>query len=136
MKDCSNCAVFIALRAAVHYPNELLDAGLGEALKGALRGLGRGVHAFFCVVSSLHCVGKCVAWIQERWQCNVMLAFMGGMLGQGMPLKARRPALAYANICLYVFSFVAFIRSAFLGRNGGCSGVCIVLHGMLAEVTQ
>ena len=64
-----------------------------------------------------------------------MLAFMGGMLGQGMPLKARCPALAYANICLYVFSFVVFIRSAFLGRNGGCSGVCIVLLAILGGVT-
>ena len=28
-------------------PNELLDARLGDALKGALPGLGGGVHAFF-----------------------------------------------------------------------------------------
>ena len=42
-----------------------------------------------------------------------MLAFMGGMLGQGTCLKVRRPALVYANVRLYVFSFIAFVRSAF-----------------------
>ena len=45
-------------------PNELPDAGPGDALKGALPGLGGGVHAFFCLVSGLQCVGKRVAWIQ------------------------------------------------------------------------
>ena len=44
---------------------------------------------------------------------------MGGMLGQGMRLKARRSALAYANVRLYVFSFIFFVRSAFWGKKMG-----------------
>ena len=54
-------------------PNELPDAGPGDALKGALPGVGGGVNAFFCLVSSLQCVGKRVAWIQELCQCSVMV---------------------------------------------------------------
>ena len=73
-------------------PTELPDAGPGDAVKVTSPGLGGGVHAFFCLVSGLHCVGKCVAWIQYWWQCSVMLAFMGGMLGQGTRLKARQLA--------------------------------------------
>ena len=91
------------------------------------------LHACFCLVYGLQCVGKHVAWMQERWQCSVMLAFMGGMLGQGTCLKARRPALAYANVRLYGFSFIVFIRSAFWGKEMGgvlvfalCRVVCLV----------
>ena len=62
-------------------PNELLDVGPSDVPKGASLGLGGGVHAFFCLVSGLQCVGKPVAWIQERWQCSAMLASMGEMLG-------------------------------------------------------
>ena len=61
-----------------------------------------------------------------------MLAFMGGMLGQGMSLNARRPALAYANVRLYVFSFIVFVCSAFGGKEMGgvlvfalCHVVCL-----------
>ena len=43
--------------------------------------LGGGVHECFCVVCALQCVGKRDALIKERWQCSVLLAFMGGMLG-------------------------------------------------------
>ena len=43
---------------------ELPHVALGDALKGASPGLDKGVHAFISLVSSLHCVGKCVAWIQ------------------------------------------------------------------------
>ena len=118
-------------------PNELPNGGPGATLKSALPSLGEGVHAFFCVVSILQCVGKHVVWIQERWQCSVMLAFMGGMLGQGTHLKARHPALVYANFCLYAFFFIVFICSAFFGEgNGVCSGVCIVPRGMLGEGMQ
>ena len=82
-------------------------------------------------------MGKRVAWMQERWQCSVMLAFMGGMLGQRTRLKVRRLALAYANVGLYVFSFIVFIRSAFWGKKmGGCTSVCIMPRGMLHEVMQ
>ena len=118
-------------------PNELPNAGPSDAQKGASPGLGRGVHAFFCVVFGLQCVGKYVAWIQERWQCSVMLAFMGGMLGQGTRLKARRLTLAYTNLCLYVFFLHSFCSFSTFGEgNGGCSGVCVVPRGMLGEVTQ
>ena len=79
--DYLNFVVFNALGVAVYGPNELPHVGLGDAPKGTSPGLGRGVHAFFCLVSGLQCVGKCVAWIQERWQCNVMLALIGRMLG-------------------------------------------------------
>ena len=113
-------------------PNELLDTGPGDAPKGTSPRLGGGVHAFFCLVSGLQCMGKCVAWIQERWQCNVMLAFMGGMLGQGTHLQARLPALAYAKVCLNVFSFIVFICSLFFGKEMGgvvgfalCCVVCL-----------
>ena len=113
-------------------PNELPDAGLGNAPKAALLGLGKGMHAFFYLISSLQCVGKRVAWIQELWQCIVMLAFMGRMLGQVMPLKVHRLALAYTNICLFVVSFIVFVRSTFLGKEMGgvlvfalCCGVCL-----------
>ena len=78
--------------------NELPGAGPGDAPKGTSPSLARGMHAFFCLVSSLLCVGKRVAWIQYQWQCSVVLAFMDGMLGQGTRLKARRLALAYANV--------------------------------------
>ena len=55
-----------------------------------------------------------------------MLAFMGGMLGQGTCLKVRRPALTYTNVRLYVFSFIFFIRSAFLGKEmGGVVGFAL-----------
>ena len=39
--------------------NELPDAGPGDALKGALPSLGRGVNAFFCVVSCWQSVKNC-----------------------------------------------------------------------------
>ena len=114
-------------------PNELLDAGLGNVLKGASPGLGRGVHAFYCLVSGLQYVGKRVAWIQERWQCSVVVAFMGRMLGQATHLKVHCPALAYTNIRLFVFPFIAFIRSAFWGKEMGgvlvfalCRMVCVL----------
>ena len=62
-----------------------------------------------------------------------MLAFMGRMLGQGMRLEARRLALAYNNIRLYVFSFIFFVRLAFWGKDMGdvvwfvlCCVVCLV----------
>ena len=49
----------------------------------------------------------CSVWENALHGCNsggnAMLDFMGGMLGQGTHLKARRPALAYANVCLHVF---------------------------------
>ena len=77
------------------------------------------LHAFFYLVSGLQCMGKRVAWMQERWKCSVMFAFMGGMLGQRAHLKARRPALAYANVRLYIFFFIVFIRSAIWGRKWG-----------------
>ena len=48
-----------------------------------------------------------------------MLAFIGGMLGQGTCLKVCHPALAYANVCLYVFSFIVFIHLAFWGKEIG-----------------
>ena len=48
-----------------------------------------------------------------------MLVFMGGMLGQGMRLKVRCLALVYANICLYIFSFITFVRSTFRGKEMG-----------------
>ena len=86
------------------------------------------MHAFFCLVSDLQYVGKCVAWIQERWQCNVMLAFMGGMLGQVMHLKARLPVLAHANVRQFVFSFIVFIRSAFWGMDMGVVLVFALCH--------
>ena len=100
-------------------PNEFLDARLGDAAKGALPSLDKGMHAFFCLLSGLQCVGKCVAWIQERWQYNVMLASMGRILGQATHLKARRPALAYANFCLFVspslFLFVQHLGGKEMG---------------------
>ena len=75
---------------------------------------------------------KRVAWIQDRWQCSVMLAFMGEMLGQAMRIKARRPTLTYANICLFVSSFMVFVCSAFCGKEMGvvlafalCRVVCL-----------
>ena len=65
-------------------------------------------------------------------QCSVMLAFMGRMLDQGMRLKARCLALAYANVHPYVFSFMLFVRSAFWGKEIGgvlvfplCRAVCL-----------
>ena len=94
------------------------------------------LHAFFCLVFGLQCVGKRVAWMQERLQCNVMLAFMGGMLDQGTCLKGRRPAPVYANVCLCAFLHCFYSFNILGEGNGGCSGVCIVLHGMLREVTQ
>ena len=57
--------------------------------------------------------------MQERWQCSVMLAFMGGMLGQGTYLKACRPALAYTNVRLYAFPFIVFFLLAFWGKETG-----------------
>ena len=55
-KDSLNCAIIIALETAVYNPNELPNAGPGDAPKGALLGLGGGVNAFFCVVSCWQCV--------------------------------------------------------------------------------
>ena len=60
---------------------QLPNAGPGDTPKAASPGLGGGLHAFFCVVSCLQFVGKRVAWIQEWWQYNVMLALRGGILG-------------------------------------------------------
>ena len=74
--------------------------------------------------------------MQERLQCIVMLAFMGGMVDQGTCLKARRLALAYANVrlCFFLHCFRWF---NVLGEgDGGCTGVCIVPRGMLREVMQ
>ena len=44
---------------------------------------------------------------------------MSGMLGQGTHLKVHRLALAYANIRLYIFSFIVSIRSIFWGKDMG-----------------
>ena len=61
-----------------------------------------------------------------------MLAFMGGMLGKEAGLKACRPALAYANIRLYIFPFIVFVLLAFWGKDMGgvvwfalCRMVCL-----------
>ena len=61
-----------------------------------------------------------------------MLALMGGMLGQGTHLKLHCPALVYANVRLYVFSFIVFIRLAFWEKEMGgvvgfalCSVACM-----------
>ena len=78
-------------------PNELPDAGPGDAPKGTLPDLGRRRAWLFYISCALQCVGKCDAWIKERWQCNVMVAFMGvTMLQSGgelvhvpMSLRAR-----------------------------------------------
>ena len=77
-------------------------------------------------------MGKHFAWIQERWQWNVLLALMGRMLGQGTCLKARRVALVYANVRLYICSFIVFVHSAFLGKEMGgvvgsalCRVICL-----------
>ena len=91
-------------------PNELPKAGLGDAPKSVTPSHGGGVHGCFCVVSCLQCVGKYDAWIKERFQRNVLLASMGGMPGQVTCQKARRLALAYANVRFYVFFFIAFVR--------------------------
>ena len=111
---------------------KLPNARPGDTPKGISPSLGGGVHTFFCFVSGLQYVGKCVAWIQDRWKCDVVLALMDEMLGQGMCLKARRPALWYANVRLYVFSFIFFVRSAFGGKEIGvvvgfalCHMVCL-----------
>ena len=65
-----------------------------------------------------------------------MLASMGKMLGQGTHLKARRPALVYANVrlCFFLHCFRSF--SVLREGNGECTGVCIVPRNMLCEVTQ
>ena len=60
---------------------QLPNVELGDALKGASPGIGVGVHGCLYVISGLQCVGKCDAWIKERWQHSVILASMGGMLG-------------------------------------------------------
>ena len=120
MKDWLNCAVFIALGLAMcRPPSELPNARPSNALKAALPGLDGVFIHFFCVVSGLQCVRKHVAWIQEQWQCSIMRAFMGGMLGQRTCFKARRPALVYANIRLYVFSFIGSFVQHFWGRKWG-----------------
>ena len=59
-----------------------------------------------------------------------MLAFMGEILGQGMRLKARCPDLAYANVCLYFFSLIAFIHLAFWVKDMG-GVVWFVLFGVV-----
>ena len=38
-------------------PNEFPNTGPDDAPKGESPGLGGGVHAFFCLVSGLQCVG-------------------------------------------------------------------------------
>ena len=82
------------------YPRLVLNAGQGDAPKGASPILGGGVHGCFCVVSALQCVGKRDAWIKEWWQCSVMLASMGRMQGRVMHQKECRLALVNANVSL------------------------------------
>ena len=67
-----------------------------------------------------------------------MLTFMGGMLAQGTRLKVRRPALADANVRLYVFSFIAFVRSEFLGKEmGGVEGLrCATWYAWRGDATK
>ena len=55
-------------------PNQLPDAGLGGAPKGASPGLGGGLNAIFCLVSGASSVGKRVAGVKQVWQCSVLLA--------------------------------------------------------------
>ena len=45
----------------------------------------------------------------SRGADGVVLASMGGMSGQATCQKARRPALAKANVPLYDFSFIFFV---------------------------
>ena len=59
-------------------------------------------------------------WVARRWARRCAKR----MLGQGTCLKARRPAFVYANVCLYVFSFIVFIQH-FRGKTWG---VCCYLH--------
>ena len=47
-------------------PKLVLNARLGDEPKGASPDLGRGVHAFLCVVSGWHCVKKYDGVIQVR----------------------------------------------------------------------
>ena len=55
-------------------PNQLPDAGLGSAPKGASPSLGGGLNAIFCLVSGASCVGKRVVGVKQVWQCSVQLA--------------------------------------------------------------
>ena len=55
-------------------PIQLLDAGLGGALKGALPALGGGLNAVFYLVSGASCMGKRVAGVKQGLQCSVVLA--------------------------------------------------------------
>ena len=66
MKDDLNYTVFNALGALCAGGNESPDAGLGDAPKGAPLGLGRGVNAFFSIVSPLQGVKICKGWLKLR----------------------------------------------------------------------
>ena len=67
-------------------------------------------------------------------QCNACLH--GRDAGPGDAPSGASPGPSMRQRFAYVFSFSVFIRSAFWGKEMGCTGVCIVPRGMLRKVTQ
>ena len=95
-------------------PNAFPNVGPGDALKGTLLGLGKGVHESFCVVFGWKCVKKRDGLVKEHaFHC------IGGggakplvscqMLGRAMRQKVHHLALAEVCTDLYVSFLVGIV---------------------------
>ena len=87
-------------------PIELLDAGLGDVLKGTLPRLGGGVNPFFCVVACWQGVKIREGWLKLRsFQCirggNVLAPMSCRTLGWAMCQKPCHLALAKAPMYFF-----------------------------------
>ena len=110
-------------------PNELPDAGLGDALKGASLGLCGGVNAFFYILSCWLGVKIRKGWLKlYGFQCikggGVPAPMSCQMLGRAMRQKACR--LALAEVCMHfsVFFLVCNVwESALHGYKSGGNAV-------------
>ena len=84
-------------------PNELPNVGPGDAPKGALHGLGRGVDTFICAVSCWQCVKNRKGLVEvHSFHCigggSVLSPMSCQTLGRAMRRKVRR--LAWAEACM------------------------------------
>ena len=119
------------------------DAGPSDTPKGASPGLGE--RQSFPCMSSPSFFSFVKHFCAREWVCSgvskgasgVLLASMGGMPGWATHQKARRQALANANVplCMSFLSFFHFLR-IFVEGNGWCSGACIVPCVMLGGATH